>query len=120
MEQTVMTRLGDGSLVHMTPAEIRTDLEAATELAAKKAKTEPLSPDELDELLEIFASNAKFTAVDMGDELILSCDGSGNSDSGTRIDELYDYQSHLGADLIELWNFDYSYKAVKTILSFET
>ena len=115
-----MTRLGDGSLVRMAPAEIRADLEEATELAAKKAKTDPLTPDELDTLLEIFASNARFTGVDIGDELILSYDGTGNMDSGTRLDELYSYQSHRGADLVELYHIDYSYKAVKTVLSFET
>ena len=115
-----MTRLADGSLVRMTPAEIRADLEEATEAAAKKAKTDPLSPAELDELLEIFASNARFTGVDIGDELILSYDGTGNIDSGTRLDELYSYQSHRGADLVELYHIDYSYKAVKTVLSFET
>ena len=119
MEQSVTTRLGDGSLVRMTPSEIRADLEEATALGARKAKVSPLEPDELDHLGEIFASNAKFTAVDIGDELVLSCDGSGNADSGTRSDELYSFQSHLGADIIELWNSDYSYKAIKAILSFE-
>jgi len=115
-----MTRLGDGSLVRMTPSAIRADLEEATELGAKKAKTAPLTADELDRLHEIFASNARFTAVDIGDELILSYDGTGNMDSGTRLDELYSYQSHRGADLVELYHIDYSYKAIKTILSFET
>ena len=55
----------------------------------------------------------------MGDELVLSCDGSGNIDSGTRLDELYSYQSHRGADILELYHIDYSYKAIKTVLSFE-
>ena len=120
MTQTVMTRMGDGSLTHMTKDELRADLDEATGLAAKKAKTEPLCPAELDELLAIFASNARFTGVDIGDELILSYDGTGNMDSGTRLDELYSYQSHRGADLVELYHIDYSYKAVKTVLSFET
>ena len=120
MENIVTTRLGDGSLVRMTPSEIRADLEEATAVGAKKSKTTPLAPEDLDQLLEIFASNAKFSAVDVGDELILSCDGSGNLDSGTRLDELYSYQSHRGADIIELYHIDYSYKAIKTILSFET
>jgi len=119
MEQTVTTRLGDGSPVRMTASEIRADLEDATALAAKRAKVPPLEPDELDALLEIFASNARFTAVDAGDELVLSCDGTGNMDSGTRIDELYSYQSHRGADILELYHIDYSYKAVKTVMSFE-
>ena len=119
MEQPVTTRLADGSLVRMTPSELRADLEEGSAAGAKRAKTEPLTPDELERLLEIFASNAHFTAVDIGDELVLSCDGSGNADTGTRLDELYSYQSHRGADIIELWHIDYSYKAVKTVMSFE-
>ena len=119
MEQSIITRLADGSLVRMTPSEIHADLEEGSAAGAKKAKAPPLEPDELDRLLEIFASNAHFTAVDIGDELILSCDGSGNMDSGTRIDELYSYQSHRGADIVELYHIDYSYKAVKTVMSFE-
>jgi len=119
MEQPVTTRLADGSLVRMTPSEIRADLEEGSTAGAKRAKTQPLVSDELERLLEIFASNAHFTAVDIGDELVLSCDGSGNADTGTRLDELYSYQSHRGADIIELWHIDYSYKAVKTVMSFE-
>jgi len=119
MERPVTTRLADGSPVHMTPSELRADLEEGSAVGAKKAKAPPLEPDELERLLEIFASNARFTAVDIGDELVLSCDGSGNMDSGTRIDELYSYQSHRGADIIELYHIDYSYKAVKTVMSFE-
>ena len=69
MEPSVTTRLGDGSLLRMTPSEIRADLEEATALGAKKAKVSPLEPDELDRLGEIFSSSAKFTAVDIGDEL---------------------------------------------------
>ena len=119
MARSVTTRLADGSLVRMTPSEIRADLEEGTALGAKRAKVPPLEPDELEQLGEIFSSSARFSAVDIGDELVLSCDGSGNLDSGTRVDELYSYQSHRGADILELYHIDYSYKAIKTILSFE-
>ncbi len=113
------TRLGDGSLVEMTAAEIREDLLAGTELGARRAKAPPLSEAEIDHLLDIFASEARFSAVDMGDEVCLSFDGSGNLDVGDRITELYSYQSHRGADMLELFGIDYSYKAIKTILSYE-
>ena len=113
------TRLGDGALVAMTPSEIRADLVAGTELGARRAKAPVLSESELDHLQDIFSSEAKFSAVDMGDEVVLSFDGSGNLDSGTRVDELYSYQSHRGADMLELFGIDYSYKAIKTILSWE-
>ena len=119
MERRVRTRLGDGSLVEMTPSEIRADMVAGSELGARRAKAAPLSDAEIDHLVDIFASEAKFSAVDMGDEVVLSFDGSGNLDSGSRVDELYSYQSHRGADMLELFGIDYSYKAIKTILSYE-
>ena len=53
----------------MTRSEIKADLEAGTQLAAKKAKVPELTQDELDHLLDIYASAARFTAVDIGDEV---------------------------------------------------
>ena len=120
MAQRIPTRLGDGSLVEMTRAEIEADLNAGSELAAKRAKVEPLPQDDLDHLLDIFTSSAKFSAVDYGDEVVLSFDGSGNSDVAAPVLEQVFYQNHHGADMIELWHHDYSYKAVRTVLSFQT
>ena len=65
----------------MTRPEIREDLVAGSELGARRAKASPLSEAEIDHLLDIFASESKFSAVDMGDEVCLSFDGSGNLDS---------------------------------------
>lgn len=120
MEAKTRTRMGDGSLVEMTTSELRADLEDGTAAAAKRSKQPPLSEDELAHLLDIFASNARFSAVDIGDEVVLSFDGSGNADVGSRVEEMLVYQNHHGADLTELWNIDYSYKAIKTILSYES
>ena len=120
MAQRIPTRLGDGSLVELTRAEIEADLHAGSEAAAKRAKVEPLGQDELDHLLDIFTSPAKFSSVDYGDEVVLSFDGSGNADIGAPILEQVVYQNHHGADMIELWHHDYSYKAVRTVLSFQT
>jgi len=53
--------MGDGALVEMTPAEIRADLEAGTEAAAKRSKSPVLTGAELDHLSEIFCSNSRFT-----------------------------------------------------------
>jgi dimethylamine---corrinoid protein Co-methyltransferase len=120
MTQRIPTRLGDGSLVAMTRAEVEADLYAGSEAAVKRAKVEPLTQDELDHLLDIFTSPAKFSAVDYGDEVVLSFDGSGNADIGAPVLEQVVYQNHHGADMIELWHHDYSYKAVRTVLSFQT
>ncbi len=119
MEHTIRTRLCDGSLVAMTPSEIRADLEDGTQQGAKRSKLPVLGEAELDHLQDIFCSNARFSAVDIGNEVVLSFDGSGNADVGSRLEEMLVYQNHHGADLTELWNIDYSYKAIKTILSFE-
>ena len=120
MAHRIPTRLGDGSLADMTVAELQADLEAGTALAARRAKVEPLSADELAHLLDIFTSPAKFSSVDYGDEVVLTFDGSGNADSGLPVAEQILYQNHHGADSIELWHHDYSYKAVRTVLSFQT
>ena len=58
--------------------------------------------------------------MDYGDEVVLSFDGSGNADIGAPVLEQIVYQNHHGADMIELWHHDYSYKAVRTVLSFQT
>ncbi len=120
MGQRIPTRLGDGSLVELTRAEIEADLVAGSEAAVKRAKVEPLPQDDLDHLLDIFMSTAKFSAVDYGDEVILSFDGSGNADISSPVLEQVIYQNHHGADMIELWHHDYSYKAVRTVLPFQT
>ena len=84
MAQRIPTRLGDGSLVELTRAEDRGRPHAGSEAAVKRAKVEPLAQDEIDHLLDIFTSPAKFSAVDYGDEVVLSFDGSGNADISER------------------------------------
>jgi dimethylamine--corrinoid protein Co-methyltransferase len=114
MEQMIPTRMGDGSLVEMARSEIRTDLEEGTQFAAKKAKVPELTQDELDHLLDIYASPARFTAVDIGDEVVLSNDGTGTKYTGSVGMDLQVYEQVVGVDIVELWQTDYSYKAVKT------
>ena len=119
MDPKIPTRMGDGSLVEMTRSEIKADLEAGTELAAKKAKVPMLTQNELDHLLEIYASPARFTAVDIGDEVILSNDGTGTKHIGNRVQDLQSYETLLGVDMVEFWQVDYSYKAIKVNVAHE-
>jgi len=70
MEIQYPTRMGDGSLTRMTRSELRAELEEGTAAAVSRAKVPPLSADELEHLLEIWASPANFSAVDIGDELM--------------------------------------------------
>ena len=92
LEPKIATRMGDGSLVEMTRSEIKADLEEGTQLAAKRAKVEPLTQDELDHLLDIYASSARFTAVDIGDEVVMSNDGTGTKHIGNRVQDLQTYE----------------------------
>ena len=119
MQERLITRLGDGSAVAMTPAEIRADLEEGTQVAATRAKLPPLTAAELDHLADIFISPSRFSAVDIGDEVVLSFDGSGTPQQGSRIDALVQYEQCLGADSCELYHIDYSYKAVKPVVAAE-
>lgn len=111
--------MGDGSFVHMTRSELRADIEAGTEAAAKRAKVPPLETDEIEHVLDVYASPARFTGVDLGDEVILSCDGTGMKTHATRQQDMQSFEQWMGADLVELCVGDYSLKVVRTILPYE-
>jgi len=119
VEQRITTRLGDGSAVELTPSEIRAELEDGTQTASAKGKMPPLAADELEHLHDIFSSRARFSAVDIGDEVVLSFDGTGSPQQGSRVDALLQYEQCLAADTCELYHIDYSYKAVKTVVGGE-
>ena len=119
MESTIPTRMGDGSLVRMTRGEIRADLDSGSQAAATRAKVAPLSEQEIDHLLDIYASPARFTGVDIGGEVVLSYDGSGMKTIASRRQDLQIYEQWFGADTVELHHVDYSFKPVKAIMPFE-
>ena len=114
----IPTRMGDGSLVERTRDELRQELEEGTAEGARRAKVPSLAEDELAHLLDIFASPSRFTAVDIGDEVVLTYDGSGTVHAA-KMDGLLQYEQMLGADSCELFHPDYSYKAVKTVVAAE-
>jgi dimethylamine--corrinoid protein Co-methyltransferase len=116
VENTTKTRMGDGSLVEMTRSELRAELEAGVEAAVKRAKVPPLGQDELDHLLDIWASPARFSAVDIGDEVVLSLDGCNAGGFLSANQDLQVYEQDFCLDVVELAHADYSYKAVKAIV----
>jgi dimethylamine--corrinoid protein Co-methyltransferase len=116
---TIPTRMGDGSLVRMTRAEIEAEIHAGVAAAVKRAKVEPLGEDEVAHLVDVFASAARFSAVDIGDEVVLTYDGCGSQDMGTRLNDLQYYEQFLCADSVELYHHDYSFKPVKTVVGYE-
>jgi dimethylamine--corrinoid protein Co-methyltransferase len=117
IDAMVVTRMGDGSCVEKTRDELRADIEDGVRQGAGRAKVPPLTPEEIDHLLEIFASAARMTGVPLGDEVVLSCDGS----TGLRLSKLDSLAEaeRVGGDLCELQQDDYSYKAVKTAVAGE-
>jgi dimethylamine--corrinoid protein Co-methyltransferase len=119
MEAKIVTRMGDGSRIEMSASEIRADIEDGVAAAVKRAKVPPLTADEIDHLCDIFTSSTRFSAVDVGDEIVLSSDGTCSIDAGSMTDSLLVYQNSLGADILELAGSDYSYKAAKTIATLE-
>ena len=119
MEQRIPTRLGDGSPTALTRSEMRADIEAGTEAAVKRAHVAPLTADDTEHLLDICASRARFSSVDVGSEVVLSIDGTGGQLIGSRQCDLQTFEQYMGADVVELYHMDYSFKAVKTVLPFE-
>jgi dimethylamine--corrinoid protein Co-methyltransferase len=119
MEEGIPTRMGDGTLARLTRSQIRADVEAGTEAAAKRAKLPPLAADEIEHVTDVYASAARFTGVDLGDEIVLSCDGTGMKTHATRQQDMQSFEQWMGADLVELCVGDYSLKVVRTILPYE-
>jgi dimethylamine---corrinoid protein Co-methyltransferase len=119
MQHAIITRMGDGSLVETTRDRLRADLEDATQAASVRAKAPPLEQAELEHLFDIVASPARFSSVDIGDEVVLSKDGTGSPQLGGRVDCLFAFEQLFGADTTELFHVDYSYKAVKPVLAME-
>lgn len=119
MEDTVFARLGDGSRIELDRGQLRAELEDGTRAAATRAKVPELAADELDHLLDICASRTRFTGVELGDEVVLTYDGTGGQLIGSRLDDLRAFEQYIGADSVELYHMDYSFKAVKTVLPSE-
>ena len=119
VETRIPTRMGDGSLARLTRSEIRADVEDGVAQAVRRAKVEPLSDEEQAHLVDIYASPARFVGVDLGDEIVLSCDGTGMKTHATRTQDMQSYEQWMGADLLELCPADYSLKVVRTILPYE-
>lgn len=115
----IPTRMGDGSLVRMTREEIEAEVRAGSEAGAKRARVEPLRDDEVGHLVDIFASRARFSAVDIGHEVVLTSDGVGSQDAGSRINDLQNFEQTVCTDTVELYHHDYSFKPIKPVLPFE-
>jgi dimethylamine--corrinoid protein Co-methyltransferase len=127
---TILTRMGDGYSVEMTPEEVRADLQAGSADAARKGKIPPLAADEYDYLYEMFASPSRIWGVQRGHEVVLSKDGSTNTlysaqlSSGvglplSREQALRTFERAFGFDTMEVGHTDYSAKPAKPLVVLE-
>jgi dimethylamine--corrinoid protein Co-methyltransferase len=105
----IRTRMGDGSLVELTEDELKKEFEEGTQDAADRGKIPSLTQDELDHLFDIYSSPSRPVGVEMGNEVIFTYDST--------CGEVFERM--LGADSVELGHNDYSFKAVKPVISYE-
>lgn len=129
-ESKIMTRMGDGERVSLTPAEVRADIEAGTADAARRGRIPALSADEQAQLFDIIAEPSRTVSVEPGQEVIVTDDGcsmsfySGQDGGGvgvplSRLQAALVYERACGADTTSMGHSDYSYKPVKPIINFE-
>jgi dimethylamine--corrinoid protein Co-methyltransferase len=122
--------MGDGYSVEMTPEEVRADLVAGSDDAARRGKIPTLESDEYDYLHEMFASPSRIWGVERGHEAILTKDGSTNSlysaqlSSGVGIPlsrelAFRTFERAYGFDTMEIGHTDYSVKPAKPIVVLE-
>lgn len=124
MAGKILTRMGDGFLVEITEGELRKDLEEGTKDAAERAKVPPLSGDELKYLFDIYKSPSRVVGVEIGNEVVLTYDGPTVKfvRVGVHVGRnhaLQIFEKCLGSDTMEVGHIDYSFKAVKPIVTFE-
>lgn len=120
----ILTRMGDGSPVELTEAELREDLERGSAYAAEKGEVAPLNEDDYKYLIDLFSTKYRFVGVDAGREVVLTYDGAALKFKRhclieERLQVLTMYEKMFGADTVELGHVDYSYKPVKPIVNYE-
>lgn len=120
----IITRMGDGSRVEMSEAEIQQDLEAGSQDAAKRADVAPLTDDEINYLLDLYKCRDRVVGVEEGKECVLTYDNMTSKIERAHIpiskeQQLLMFERGLGADTLELTHIDYSFKQCKHVVQYE-
>lgn len=116
------TRMGDGEGVWMSKEQIREEVLSGMEDAVVKGKSQPMSGNDVDYLVEILTMPEKNVSVERGYEGITTFDAGTLKmaiRSGLPIDPataLLIHERALCSDTMELCNTDYSYKQLKNIV----
>ena len=128
--RTIRTRMGDGSDVELTSAELRNELEDGCQAAVAKGKTPPLADSDFDYLVEMFSCPSRIWGVERGHEAIMSKDGSANTLYSSRLSAgvglplsheqcVRVFESAFAFDSMEVGHTDYSVKPCKPIVTIE-
>lgn len=119
------TRMGDGTLEYMTADEIREDIDAGVEFAAKKAKIDPLTKEEKDRIFEIITMKGNLVSVDVEKTVVSTTDcGAAPFCREAAIPvkrsvEALIHERAFCSDSYDLGFTEYTYKAVKPIVRYE-
>ncbi len=84
-----MTRMGDGSIVHLSEEEIREDIALGVDDAAKRGKIAPLSEADMEKLFEIITMPGIIVGVEHGRQVVSSTDQGADTigcECGTGLD----------------------------------
>jgi dimethylamine--corrinoid protein Co-methyltransferase len=126
----VKIRMGDGELVSMSAEEVKEDIMAGSQEAARNAEVAELTPDEREALFDIMAEPSRAVSVRPGQEVIVTDDGcsmsfyGGQDSSGvgvslSRMQAILTYERACAADTTSMGHSDYSFKPVKPIINSE-
>ena len=130
MASHVVTRMGDGSTVHMTRDEVRREVVEGSEAAAAKAHIPPLDENEYDYLVDMFCCPSRVWGVERGHEAVMTKDGGTNTLISSRLSSgiaaplgretaVRLFERAFAFDSMEVGHLDYSVKPSKFIVSVE-
>jgi dimethylamine--corrinoid protein Co-methyltransferase len=130
MQDKIITRMGDGVRVELPAEQIKEEILAGTQDAADRGKIPELTPDELEQLFEIFADTNRIVAVKPGEEVITTDDAAAmiligdQADGGVALpmgsmQSVLTYERVCCADTAGIGHTDYSCKPVKPIVNYE-
>jgi dimethylamine--corrinoid protein Co-methyltransferase len=119
------TRFGDGEGIWMTKQEIREDVLEGVNDAVSKGKVSALPDEDVDRLIHILTMPEKNVSVERGNEGVVTFDAGTLKlpvRAGIPMDRMTALMTHervLCSDTMEMCNTDYSYKALKNIVTEE-
>jgi dimethylamine--corrinoid protein Co-methyltransferase len=120
-EKKYFTRMGDGTAVYMTEAEIREDIDTGMADAVKRAKVPPLTDEDVEKLVSIITMPGAVVGVEQGRQVVTTTDAGAhtvNLTYGVSIEKSVEACIHeraFGNDSVDIGYADYSYKAVKPV-----